>query len=139
PLQDDSLAREVPAETQILRARTFEPAYGAKRLAWQAAASTHGGAGRRLLRHAAAFGKRLLVPDPQLLWLPAAQLALGRRLTSKQADDVVFISGPPFSQFLLAGLARLRPGTAVVLDYRDEWTMTSSAYEMSTATRIGAK
>jgi glycosyltransferase involved in cell wall biosynthesis len=36
-------------------------------------------------------------------------------------------------------LARLRPGTAVVLDYRDEWTMTSSAYEMSAAGRLSGK
>jgi glycosyltransferase involved in cell wall biosynthesis len=56
-----------------------------------------------------------------------------------EPDDVVFISGPPFSQFLLAALCRLRRGTAVVLDYRDEWTMTSSAYEMSGAARVNAQ
>jgi glycosyltransferase involved in cell wall biosynthesis len=72
------------------------------------------------------------------LWLPAAQLALARRL-AQAPDDVVFISGPPFSQFLLAGSLRLRPSTALVLDYRDEWTMTSSAYEMSAATKLNEK
>jgi len=40
-------------------------------------------------------------------------------------DDVVFISGPPFSQFWLGAIARLRPRMAVVLDYRDEWRMAS--------------
>jgi glycosyltransferase involved in cell wall biosynthesis len=35
---------------------------------------------------------------------------------------------------LLAALARLRPGTAVVLDYRDEWT-TTNTYEMSASPR----
>jgi glycosyltransferase involved in cell wall biosynthesis len=54
-------------------------------------------------------------------------------LSSRRADDVVFISGPPFSQFLLAALARLRPGTAVVFDYRDEWTTTGAEYEMSSS------
>jgi glycosyltransferase involved in cell wall biosynthesis len=48
----------------------------------------------------------------------------------------VVISGPPFSQFLLAPLARLRPGTAVVLDYRDEWTTYRASYEMTS--RIAA-
>jgi glycosyltransferase involved in cell wall biosynthesis len=139
PLRDDSLARDVPPTARVLRARTFEPGYGTKQLAWQAAADTRAGPRSRLKRGALALARRLLVPDPQLLWLPAAQLALARRLSGKPADDVVFISGPPFSQFLLTGLMRLRPGTAVVLDYRDEWTMTSSAYEMSTATRLNAR
>jgi glycosyltransferase involved in cell wall biosynthesis len=138
PLQDASLARDVPASTLVLRARTFEPGYGTKQLAWQAATGTPASRGLYLKRHAIGLARRLLVPDPQLLWLPAAHCALARRLSRKVADDVVFISGPPFSQFLLAGLARLRPGTAVVLDYRDEWTMTSSAYEMSGAARLNA-
>ncbi len=139
PVQDDSLIRDVPAETKVLRARTFEPAYTAKRLAWQVAANGQTGAAASLKRRAVALGRRLLVPDPQLLWLPAAHLALARRLVDTQPDDVVFISGPPFSQFLLAALCRLRRGTAVVLDYRDEWTMTSSSYEMASAARVNAQ
>jgi glycosyltransferase involved in cell wall biosynthesis len=139
PLQDESLLRDVPAATDIVRARTFEPGYGTKQLAWQAAAGAPSRGVARLKHQAVQLGKRLLVPDPQVLWLPAAHYALAQRLAASSADDVVFISGPPFSQFLLAALARLRPGTAVVLDYRDEWTMTSSAYEMSAATRVNAQ
>jgi glycosyltransferase involved in cell wall biosynthesis len=138
PLQDDSLGREVPANVEVLRARTFEPGYAVKQLGWRAVAARPVGSVARLKRHGVRFGRRLLVPDPQVLWLPAAHWALACRLSSKAADDVVFISGPPFSQFLLAGLARLRPGTAVVLDYRDEWTMTSSGYEMSGSARANA-
>jgi glycosyltransferase involved in cell wall biosynthesis len=81
----------------------------------------------------------LLVPDAQALWLPGAGAVLGRRLLSGRADDVVLISGPPFSQFLLAWLCRLRPGTGVVLDYRDEWTTTASVYEMGGAARVSAR
>jgi len=136
PLQDASLERDVPPFTEVLRARTFEPAYGAKKLAWEAVASgTNQSFG--LKRKLVGVGRRLLVPDPQLLWLPAAGWTLSRRLCSRRADDVVLISGPPFSQFLLAGLARLRRGTAVVLDYRDEWTTISSVYEMSGSHRAG--
>src|SRR5205823_2989129 len=68
------------------------------------------------------------VPDAQILWLPGANRALLRRLLSDRPDDVVFISGPPFSQFCLAALARARPKTAVVLDYRDEWSLAPSVY-----------
>lgn len=137
PILDASLERDVPPGTEVLRARTLEPAYRAKKLAWEAVANGATQQGSSLTRKLIGVGRRLLVPDPQLLWLPAASWTLARRLCSKRADDVVLISGPPFSQFLLAALARLRPGTAVVLDYRDEWTTTSSAYEMSGSRRAG--
>jgi hypothetical protein len=76
PLQDMSLARDVPASLPVVRARTFEPAYSAKKLAWQAAADGHTGGFAGLKRQALALARRFLVPDPQLLWLPAAHLAL---------------------------------------------------------------
>ncbi len=138
PLRDASLEHDVPPGVEVVRARTFEPRYAAKKLAWQVAASTAETGASRMARGLLRLGRRLLVPDPQVLWLPAAHLALARRLCSAEPDDVVLISGPPFSPFLLAALARLRPGTAVVLDYRDEWTTTSSGYEMGGSEQLSA-
>lgn len=138
PVIDASLERDVPPGTEVLRVRTLEPGYAAKKLAWQAAANASPSIASRIKRSVVGVGRTLLLPDPQVLWLPAAQRALARRLRSKRADDVVFISGPPFSQFLLSPLARLWPGTAVVLDYRDEWSTTSSAFEMSGSARASA-
>ncbi|HET6610358.1 MAG TPA: glycosyltransferase [Kofleriaceae bacterium] len=137
PILDRSLLDEIPAGTRVIRARTLEPGYGLKRRMWESVAqegNSHGPAtprrspARPILR-ALAVGRELLAPDPQILWQPAAQLALARRLVAG-ADDAVVISGPPFSQFLLAPLARLRPKTAVVLDYRDEWSTYRNEYEM---------
>jgi glycosyltransferase involved in cell wall biosynthesis len=138
PIRDPSLEGEIPEGTQIVRASTFEPGYSTKRLAWDAAAQTTPGALARCKKQLVAIGRTLLIPDPQVLWLPLAGLALAARITSSLADDVVFISGPPFSQFLLATLAGLRPGTAVVLDYRDEWTTTLGVYEMAGSARGSA-
>jgi glycosyltransferase involved in cell wall biosynthesis len=135
PVLDASLERDIPAGTEVVRARTFEPSYGAKKVAWKASADVSPSFSARVKRSAVALGRGLLVPDPQLLWLPAAHGALVRRLSSRSADDVVFISGPPFSQFLLSALARVWPGTAVVLDYRDEWSTTARAFEMSGSAR----
>jgi glycosyltransferase involved in cell wall biosynthesis len=136
PVHDDSLQRDVDPDMEVVRARTLEPGYAVKQAAWE----QHGPAGaprlrglRRLSRplvgKLASLGRAALVPDPQVLWQPAAQLALARRLVRRR-DDVVFISGPPFSQFLLAPLARLGSGVAVVLDYRDEWVTYRTSYEM---------
>jgi glycosyltransferase involved in cell wall biosynthesis len=135
PVHDRTLEREVPAGVEVLRARTLEPGYAKKQLAWTAQSATEKTLGVRLTRAALGLARQVLVPDPQVLWLPAAGVTLARRLSSRRADDVVFISGPPFSQFLLAALARLRPATAVVFDYRDEWTTTGAEYEMAGSPR----
>jgi len=129
-------------DESLLRARTFEPAYSAKRAVWGQALGPEPRAIKPLLDPGAFFGslrrritarvgglaRTALVPDPQILWQPHAQLVLARRLLSARRDQVVFISGPPFSQFLLAPLARTR--AAVVLDYRDEWVTYRTTYEM---------
>lgn len=135
PLRDDSMLKDVPAGIPVLRARTLEPSYAAKRAAWEA--STGGGAtsdaGRSALRRAvgrvAALGRHVLVPDPQILWQPDAQRVLARRLM-QDPDDVVFVTAPPFSMFLSAPLVRVMSRSAVVLDYRDEWVTIRSQYEM---------
>jgi len=142
PLRDDSLLADIPAGTEVVRVPTLEPGYGVKRVSWslaQAGASAPVPLRRRALKLALDAGRQALIPDPQVLWLPAAQLALARRL-ARGADDVVLISGPPFSQFLLGPLARLRPGTAVILDYRDEWSTVREVYEMNARlpARVGA-
>jgi glycosyltransferase involved in cell wall biosynthesis len=124
PVRDPSLEEDIPGGVHVIRVRTLEPSYAAKQEAQRS--TTEAGPGLTALARAglAKAAAAMFVPDPQLLWLPAAHRALARRLF-RGVDDVVFISGPPFSQFLLAPLARLRRGTAVVLDYRDEWRMAS--------------
>jgi len=124
PVRDPSLPGEMPAGVDVVRVRTLEPSYAAKETARAASSDRASTLSSRAKSHAVKLATKLLVPDPQVLWLPAAQAALLRRLTMG-VDDVVFISGPPFSQFWLGAIARLRPRMAVVLDYRDEWRMAS--------------
>ncbi len=135
PLTDESLARDLPPDLEIVRARTLEPGYGAKKAAWEAAADTKPPLRKRIVRAASGLVRQLAFPDIQLLWMPGAHVALAKVLFpssaagAQQTPDVVLISGPPFSQFLLAPLARTR--AAVVLDYRDEWSLVRGAYEMT--------
>jgi glycosyltransferase involved in cell wall biosynthesis len=58
---------------------------------------------------------RLLLPDEQAAWSWQAA-----RMAARLEADVVLVSGPPFSQFLVAVIRRNR--SPVVLDYRDLWT-----------------
>jgi glycosyltransferase involved in cell wall biosynthesis len=128
PVRDDSLERDLPNGVQIVRAPTWEPGYGTKARALRASHAEGGHLPARMQAALVNLGRSLLVPDAQVLWLPGANHALLRRMLSARPDDVVFISGPPFSQFCLAALARARSGTAVVLDYRDEWSLAPSVY-----------
>ena len=127
PVMDESLLRDVAPDLEILRARTLEPGYAAKRAAWESKSKPS--PMRRAVGAAGWLARQLLVPDPQILWQPAAQRALAQALWRGETD-VVLVSGPPFSQFLLAPLARARRGVGVVLDYRDEWSTYRQTYEM---------
>jgi glycosyltransferase involved in cell wall biosynthesis len=132
PLTDDSLARDLPADLEVIRARSLEPGYAAKKAAWEAAADVKPSRSKQMVRFATGFVRQLAFPDIQVLWLPGAQVALAKLLLQRNAPDVVLISGPPFSQFLLAPIARSR--AAVVLDYRDEWSLIRGEYEMTRST-----
>lgn len=66
-------------------------------------------------RIASALMFRILLPDEQVIWSRRAA-AMCARLN----PDVVLVSGPPFSQFLVALTTNGR--APVVLDYRDLWT-----------------
>jgi len=139
PVVDESRLRDLPSEIDIIRVRTLEPGYGAKRAAWSAQAVRTPSLRHRAILAASSLAKQALIPDPQILWQPAAQLALLRRLVGRSTNQVIFISGPPFSQFLMALTAQLNPKVAVVLDYRDEWSTYGSNYEMrgSLGVRVG--
>src|SRR5688572_29761954 len=80
PLKDETLTRDLPHDLDVLRARTFEPSYAAKTVAWEAAAETKPSRKERLVRFASGLVRQLVYPDVQLLWLPAASAALAKVL-----------------------------------------------------------
>ena len=124
PVQDQSLLRDVPADVEVERVRDARARLRGQACGLGRRGSTGGAAspslGRRALGWAVGVGRQALMPDPQVLWQPAAQLALGRRLL-RGADDVVVISARPFAVHARAARAAA-PGIGVVLDYRDEWS-----------------
>lgn len=125
PLRDESLLADVPRDVEVIRTRTLEPDYAVKQSAWQAQAGRPS-LRRRVIRAMTGVAKQLLVPDPQVLWQPTAWPAV---VGQRGKVDVVLVSGPPFSQFALAGAAKVA-GLPLVLDYRDEWSTYRTTYEM---------
>lgn len=59
------------------------------------------------------------VPDSSIGWLPFALLK-GRKLLQTDSFDIIFTTGPPFSNFVLSALLK-NESTKLVVDYRDPW------------------
>ena len=124
PLRDESLCRDVPPATCIVRARTLEPSYAAKTTLVTPRGSRPGGIFTRMLR-GAALG--LLQPDPQILWNGPAFLGGLRALRATRHD--VIVASAPLSLAAARRGARRATGVPLVLDYRDEWAISSRHWE----------
>lgn len=130
PALDETLCADIPAGTEILRARTLEPAYDVKRSAsGPAADGAAWSAPLRWARSAALrVAKTVLQPDPQVLWYPAAVREASRHL-ERVPHDVVVCTAPPYSAFFIGQAIKRRFGVPLVLDYRDEWDLTGRYLE----------
>jgi len=133
PVFDESLLRDLPDGVRIVRARTLEPGYAAKS---KLSSSSSSGSPRRwspgpwiksLVRGAASLA---LQPDPQVLWLPAAYRQ-AMRLLNEQPHDAIVATAPSYSNLLLGAMLKRRTGLPLVLDYRDEWDLSSLYLEHS--------
>jgi len=65
--------------------------------------------------------RRLLIPDPQIAWLPGA-VAHGLRIARREHPQVIYTSSPPNSVQLLGGLLAAILRRPWVADFRDPWT-----------------
>jgi glycosyltransferase involved in cell wall biosynthesis len=132
PLADESLARDIPSEAKVIRARTLEPGYAVKASLGKGRGAEQGGRIRRsgtiLKGSLLGAAKAILQPDPQILWMPAA-LRVGRGELGNGRYDAVFVSGPPFSSFLLAKSLASFAKLPLVADFRDEWSISNANWE----------
>jgi glycosyltransferase involved in cell wall biosynthesis len=137
PVFDDSLCADLPDDLIIEKARTLEPGYALKRSLGQSAsngAPASGGLKRTILaplRRAMRFAAGLaLQPDPQILWLPNAYRS-GLSLLRRLRHDVIFATAPAYTNLLIGVLLSRRTGLPLVVDFRDEWDLSSQYLENS--------
>ncbi len=129
PLLDPSLLDELPSETVIVKARTFEPSYAAK----QAVAKGEGDASdsrapSRFRSALKAVATLALQPDAQILWLPLA-LRHGRALLRRLPHDAILATAPTYTNLLVGALLARRAGLPLISDFRDEWDLSSAYWE----------
>ncbi len=151
PVYDESLLADIPPQTVVVKARTLEPGYALKRIVSASNAEkvtrsvSEGGrsmtsngdspsltlrvtlaaAAKRALRGVANL---LLQPDPQVLWNSQA-IEAGLRVLGQRKHDAIFVTAPPFSSLLIGAELARRTGLPLVLDYRDEWSISNSYLE----------
>jgi glycosyltransferase involved in cell wall biosynthesis len=63
----------------------------------------------------------LLSPDPEIVWFPFA-LRKATRIIRKHGIQVMIVTAPPFSLFVLGNALKRRfPGVRYISDFRDDW------------------
>lgn len=128
--RDENLARLVPREVAVHRCWTPEPPFGLRQALWKRLSRRGGGstatpatAGVTATMKGLLAGtvRRILCPEPEVLWVPFA-LARARSLVKSCGIRLVLVTAPPFSLFLAGNaLRRSQPGLKLISDFRDEW------------------
>lgn len=133
PVLDESLCRDLPDNLRIVKARTLEPDYAVKKQMAVQSAAKPTGLGRvkaGLRRVARSVAGAVLQPDAQILWLPAAYREACRTLKAEK-HDAILATAPPYSNLILGTLLKKRFGLPLVVDFRDEWDLSSEYLENS--------
>lgn len=129
PVFDDSLCRDFPVGLRVERARTWEPDYRLKQNLNHTAAQTAGWSLKRFLSRSVKFASKLVLqPDPQILWLPNAYRQASRLLREVHCDAIL-ATAPTYTNFILGAMLKRKTGVPLILDYRDEWDLSSRYLE----------
>jgi glycosyltransferase involved in cell wall biosynthesis len=153
PLEDPTLLSEIPPFVKVHGTRTFEferlgrategllaPRGDAplREPATGAASGPRGSALRRMLKGAAELVQtHVLVPDPQITWVPGAFLK-GLSLIRKERPAVIYSSSPPNSCQVLGLMLKRVTHVPWIADFRDPWTegiRRKQSYERSSVRR----
>jgi glycosyltransferase involved in cell wall biosynthesis len=132
PVYDPDLVRQIPSSVRVHEAFTPEIPFAIRQKLWArlsggsnqnpaavAAPSASGGFSVKKLITGTA--KRIMCPEPEILWIPFA-MRRARQIIRRFGIDTVMVTVPPFSA-LVAG-TRLKqefPSLTLVSDFRDEW------------------
>ncbi len=127
--RDMALLRQVPESVTVHRTWTLDLPFWLRKAVKK---GISGGGGKAT---SSAAGKRgnplkqfignLLLPDPQIGWLPFA-LPAAEKIIRDRKIDLVLITVPPFSSVrLVTRLRKIFPSLPIVVDFRDEWLSTT--------------
>jgi glycosyltransferase involved in cell wall biosynthesis len=128
--KDLALLRQVPESVTVHRTWTLDLPFWMRKAVKKVVAGGGGSASattsvKKSANPLKQFIGNLLLPDPQVGWLPFA-LPAAAKIIRKRKIDLVLITVPPFSSVRLATrLRKVFPALPIVVDFRDEWLSTT--------------
>ncbi len=134
--KDLSLLKDLPPSVTIHRSWTLDLPFGLRKLVKKVVAgrAPSPATQQRIAPNDTAPAKPnllkrlvgdLLLPDPQVGWLPFA-IPAARKIIRGRQIDLVIVTVPPFSSVrLVTALRQVFPALPIVLDFRDEWLTTT--------------
>ena len=150
PVTDETLLHDIPEGVRVYRTQAFEFERLEQRLATRFKSHDKRGTSRQSVDRSsgkaprrpglsetvrAQVHRRLLVPDPQIAWLPGAFLN-GLKIARREAPRVLYTSSPPNSSQLLGAFLAGALRKPWVADFRDPWTDGMRRQQAYTGNRL---
>jgi len=125
---DETLAKEIPSEVEVIKTHIFEPYEMYRKLTGKKGGAQKGevnpiNAGKKSLGQKLAMFVRgnFFIPDPRCYWIGPSVRFLKEYLKGHPVD-VIVSTGPPHSMHLIARRVSLATGIPWIADFRDPWT-----------------
>lgn len=128
---DHSLLRNIPDSTTIIRAKEvgiisrFIRLIRFLRCKFPVGTYSYGGDKKyanKVIRLRKILYNSLWFPDEKSYWIPGA-IFKGLQLLSREDISVIYVSGYPWSSFLVGAFLSKLKGVPLILDFRDAWTL----------------
>lgn len=135
PVFDYELCKNIPPNTKIYTAKTFEPSYAKKQAIVQKTGNDKATFTSAIKNLGQSIIKNILLPDIQILWWPHLIMSI-IKILKKEKIHCIFVTAPPFSSLVptvfLAKLYKI----PVVADFRDEWAFNRQHIENAPKTKL---
>jgi glycosyltransferase involved in cell wall biosynthesis len=127
PVQDETLAKEIPSNIQVIRQKIWEPyhlagVFSKKNKVFQKG-QLNPKKDRTLMEHLSIFVRsNFFIPDARSAWIrPASKYLL--KYIEQEGINLIISTGPPHSVHLIAlRLKKKHPPVKWIADFRDPWT-----------------
>ena len=133
PVYDPGLLEHVPAGVRVHSAFTPELPFGFRQKVWSwftkgksgtaptSARPATAARGSGLKRLPVELVRRVLCPEPEILWVPFAVRA-ARRIIREHDIEALLVTVPPFSALKAASILKKEfPHLKLIADFRDDW------------------
>jgi glycosyltransferase involved in cell wall biosynthesis len=125
PLTDESMLKDIPEGTRIVKSITLEPSFKIK---GKIVSESKNYYFRRLKSFVKILLQKLLLPDYQVLWWPGLFVSLVYTVLTNKID-CIFATSPPFSALVPPVVIGKLFKIPIVIDFRDEWVFVRENFE----------